>query len=193
MSNTFKFALVFIILIGLPAFAYYYLQKGTNMRKEAMSALSPKQEIGHFQATTETDSVFYSGSLAGKRWLIAVIPSDGSREVLTNKILNIYKQTEKEFDFNIFTIVGIQEGELMYELSKKFKWPDTKKWIKTYMASQHVFPFVNSGLNISESYQNKACVILLDEHRMIRNIYDLNDEKEVKHLIQQLPVFLSLK
>ncbi len=193
MSNTFKFALVFIILIGLPAFAYYYLQKGTNMRKEAMSALSPKQEIGHFQATTETDSVFYSGSLAGKRWLIAVIPSDGSREVLTNKILNIYKQTEKEFDFNIFTIVGIQEGELMYELSKKFKWPDTKKWIKTYMASQHVFPFVNSGLNISESYQNKACVILLDEHSMIRNIYDLNDEKEVKHLIQQLPVFLSLK
>ena len=162
MSNAFKFALVFIILIGLPAFAYYYLQKGTSMRKEAMLALKPKQEIGHFQATTETDSVFY-------------------------------KQTEKEFDFNLFTIVGIQEGELMYELSKKFKWPDSKKWIRTYMASQHVFPFVNSGFNIPESYQNKACVLLIDEYSMIRNFYDLNDEKEVKHLIQQLPVFLSLK
>lgn len=194
MPRWFKILLVLVILVGMPLFAWYFLNKGTQMRKEAMALLLPKETISSFQSVTDTDKVYYSDSLFGKRWLIAILGADETRKKSAEIIENLYKQTSIDFELNVFTISGLFFGEKMSEISQKLHWPSSNKnWINTFMAQDHVYPFANSIFIIPEKYQNKPCVVLLDENSKVRNYYNLTVESDVRSLVRHLPVFLSLK
>ena len=163
------------------------------MRKDAMSDLEPKAEIGNFQSVTDVDSLFYSEHFHGKRWLIGIIGADSSRANHIDILKNMYKQSKEEFTVNVFTIIGLNSGEMIADMGKKFDIPRDVNWIKTYMAAQHVFVFSEDAFTIPESLKNKSIVVLLDENGKIRKYYSLNDENEIKKMVRQVPVFLSLK
>lgn len=194
MRRGLKVLIILVILIGMPLFAWYFLNEGTQMRKEAMAYLTPKETISNFQCITESESLFYSDSLIGKRWLVGILGGDDNRVKAAQVIENLYKQTSIDFDINVFTITGLIFGEKMSDVGHILNWPqNNKKWVNTYMAKDHVYPFANSIFIIPEKYQSIPCAILLDEHNRVRNYYSLIDESDVKSLVRHLPVFLSLK
>jgi hypothetical protein len=166
---------------------------GTKMRKDAMADLQVKESIGNFQSVTDSDSLFNSESFKGKKWLVAVIGADSLRMKHLTIFKNIFKQSKEEFDVNVFTIVGLYSGELIPDMGKQFELPLDRKWIKTYMAAQHVYVFSADAFVIPEAFQNKNLAILVDEKGNIRNYYSLEDETQVVNLVRQVPVFLSLK
>mgnify|MGYP003525368618 CR=1 FL=1 len=168
MRRGLKVIIILVILIGMPLFAWYFLNEGTQMRKEAMAYLTPKETISSFQCITESESLFYSDSLIGKRWLVGILGGDDNRVKAAQVIENLYKQTSIDFDINVFTITGLIFGEKMSDVA-------------------------NSIFIIPEKYQSIPCAILLDEHNRVRNYYSLIDESDVKSLVRHLPVFLSLK
>jgi hypothetical protein len=188
-----NYFLVAIILIGLPLFAWYYLSKGTQMRKDAMAELEVKSEVGNFQSVTDSDSIFYSESFHGKRWIVGIIGADSSRLHCIELLKNIYKQSKEEFAINIFTIVGLFSGELIPDMGKQLDLVQDRNWIKTYMAAKHIYLFSEDAFSIPEKYKNENIVVLVDEFGKIRQYYSLSDELEVKKMVRQIPVFLSLK
>ncbi|MEP7195362.1 MAG: hypothetical protein ABI851_02510 [Saprospiraceae bacterium] len=177
----------------MPGFAWYYLQKGTTLRKNAMAALQPKGEIGKFETPTEKDVVIRPDQLKGNRWLIAIIGTE-DRSKFTPTILNIYKQSKDEFLPNILFLTGLEMGESIPIVSQQLKLPsDNPKWLICYFAKEHLFPFSKDAFNIIDTYANKSCVMLVDENLQIRNTYLLSEDSDVKQLVRHYPVFLSLK
>lgn len=184
---------LFILLIGLPAFAWYFLNQGTQMRKEVIARLEPKGTMGNFQSVTDRDSLFYSESLLGKRWIIAVIAADSSRQANVDIFKNIKKQIGNEFSFNVFSLIGLFPGELIYEMSSVLGIGSFEFWEKSYMAENHIYPFASDAFDIPESYKNRNLAILMDEQGRIRRYYAIDDPQELKSAIREIPVFLSLK
>lgn len=182
-----------ILLIGLPAFAWYFLNQGTQMRKEVMARLEPKGNLGNFQSVTDRDSLFYSESLLGKRWIIAVIAADSSRQTNVEIFKNIKKQIGNEFSLNVYSLIGLFPGELIYEMSTELGISSFDFWEKSYMAENHIYPFASDAFDIPESYRNKNLAILMDEQGRIRRYYAIDDQQELKNAIREIPVFLSLK
>ena len=176
-------------MIGLPLYAWYYLTKGTQMRKDAMADLEPKAEVGNFQSVTDADSLFYSESFQGKRWIVGIVGADSSRENGIHILKDIYKQSKEEFTMNVFTIIGLFSGELIPDMSKQFELPREHNWIKTYMAAKHVYVFSEDAFSIPESYKNKNIIVLVDENGKIRQYYSLTDDLEVKKMAKILYYF----
>ncbi|MEO6191008.1 MAG: hypothetical protein ABIO44_12255 [Saprospiraceae bacterium] len=194
MRSKLRILAIVIILAGMPAFAWYFLEKGTNLRKSAMRALVIKSSIGQFEIPSEKDYIIRPDSLKGRRWLIAILGDKESRIKNSQQLLNLYKQSKDEFHTNILSIIGLENGEAMPLTSQNLKLPsDDKNWLICYMASDHVYPFCKEAFNLESAYQNKPCIILVDENLMIRNYYLFNDEREFKNLVRHYPVFLSLK
>jgi len=193
MKKTFNLILIAGILIGLPLFAWYYLSKGTQMRKEAMSDLRPKAELSNFQTSLEDESIFFSDSLLGKNWIVAIIGADSSRVKHLNILNKIYIQTKEEFSVNILTIVGLYPGEMLRDMSQLLGIPNSKNWLKSYMAANHVYPFSTEAFSIPEHLKDQDVILLLDRNGKIRNFYKLMDTDSVVDLVRHIPVFLSLK
>ncbi len=193
MKKYFNYLFVAIILVGLPLYAWYFLTKGTQMRKDAMSDLEPKFQIGNFQSVTDADSLFYSESFLGKKWIVGIIAADSLRDKHVEIVKDLYQQSKDEFSSNIFTIIGLHSGELIVDMGKHFALPYDANWIKTYMAAKHIFLFSNEAFSIPESKSNQSLVVFIDNQGMTRQYYTLSDGEDVKKMARQLPVFLSLK
>lgn len=193
MKKTFNLILIAGILIGLPLFAWYYLSKGTQMRKDAMADLIPKAELGNFQTSLEDESIFYSDSLLGKNWIVAIIGADSTRSKHVNILNKLYTQTKEEFSVNVFTIIGLYHGELLRDMSQLLGLPNSKNWLKSYMAANHVYPFSAEAFSIPEHLKNQNVILLMDKNGKIRNYYSLLDDASVVDLVRHIPVFLSLK
>ncbi len=194
MNKYLKTTLVLLILIGMPAFAWYFLERGTSLRKAAMKSLEPKEAIGQFETPTEKDIIINSEKLKGKRWLIAVIGSLDRRTDYCKILTNLYQQSKESFKPYIMTVIGLKHGEPLKATSETLKLPsEDNHWNICYLSIDHVFPFCAEAFNLREAYQDKDCIILLDENLMVRNYYLLSDTKEIQKLIREYPVFLSLK
>jgi len=182
-----------LIVVGFPVFAWYYLSKGTQMRKQAMSNLESKGVLGNFQTTTDTDSVVYDYNLKGKRWIVGIIGADGLRNAYVDQFKLLIQQVSEEFSVNVFTVIGLDAGELIPEMTGKLKLPQDKTWVKTYMAGNHVFTFSQDVFGLPELLIGKPSVVLVDENGDIRNHYNLSDSNELKLTVREIPVFLSLR
>lgn len=194
MSSRFRILAVILILIGLPLFAWYFLDAGTRMRKEAMESLKPKDVIQHFQNTTYDESIITDDSLKGSRWLIALIAADSQTVNHADAVLRLRKQSSEEFSLKTLAIVGQNFGETSEFLNSKLNWPvGANDFRICYMSSSHIFPFGDSVFNIPDEFKNQSLVILVDDKLQIRNYYKLSDAHDVKLLVRHLPVFLSQK
>lgn len=194
MKSKLRIFVVLIILLGMPAFAWYFLQKGTSMRKSAMQNLEPKETLGQFETMTEKEQVVNPLSLKGKRWLIAILGTKDQRKASAELLLKLYKQSKDEFQANIFSLTGLDTGESMPFISQYLNLPsDDSHWLISYMSSDHLYAFSKEAFSIREQYVNKPCIILLDENLTIRSYYDISKELEVQKLVREYPVFLSLK
>jgi len=194
MNRILRFTGVLIILVGMPLFAWYFLEKGTAMRKNAMRSLEPKTVLGHFETQTEKDQTVTPASLNGKRWLIAVIGIGESRIYAAEVILKLYRQSQDEFHPKFLTITGMNSGEAMPAMSQLLQFPSNNNdWLICYMAAEHIYPFSAEAFNIPEVYRNQPVIILVYENQKIRNYYLINDSRQMQTLVREYPVFLSLK
>lgn len=193
MKKNLNYLWVGLILIGLPFFAWYYLSKGTEMRKSAMKELEPKGAVGNFQSVTDSDSLFYSENLKGHRWIVGIIGADSLRRSSLEILKNIYNQSKEEFSVKVFTIIGLYSGEFIPEMGAKLRLPREANWINTYMADKHVFVFAEDAFVIPPVRLKQDLILLVDEKGTVRQYYSLANPEEVKKMARQVPVFLSLK
>lgn len=194
MNKSVKTLFVLFVLLGLPAFAWYFLESGTKMRKEALVALKPKEVISGFHHTGLLDIPISEDSLKGKRWLIGIIGADSLRIKNADILMRLYRQSLEEFQPFVFIISGLIFGEQTETVNQHCKWPvSDNHWKISYLNADHVFPFANSVFQIPAEYSGQSIVILLDDNLTVRNFYKLSDKEDVLKLVRHYPVFLSLK
>lgn len=194
MNSKLRILAVALILIGLPLFAWYFLNAGTRMRKEAMGSLKPKDAVQHFQNTSSDNLIITEDSLKGARSLVALIAADSQATEHVDIVLRLRKQSSEEFNLRTLIVAGQNFGENIDYLNSKFGFSTSSSDFRVcYMAASHVFPFGNSVFNVPSDYKDQSIAILVDDQLQIRNFYKLSDPQDVKLLVRHLPVFLSLK
>jgi hypothetical protein len=188
-----KQLIVFIVIVGLPLTAWFFLNKGSQMRKEALERLQPKGSVGHFQMSVDIDSIFDAGMMSGKRWVVGILGHDSIRGVQMQFFQELLRQAGNEFPMHVFTIAAIAPGERIEGLSVAMGFPSTPFWIKAYLASIHVFPFAQGAFEVPNAYSDRDILIFVDEKGRIRNYYSLEDEFDRKQAVRDLPIFYALK
>ncbi|NOT36093.1 MAG: hypothetical protein HOP11_01810 [Saprospiraceae bacterium] len=178
----------------MPITAWYFLNKGSVLRKNAMEELKAKDVIDAFETPTENDLIVNTNFLKGRRWLVAILGNGPRRADNAQNILNLYNQSKEEFKPNILCITGLLQGESMPQMTQQLKLRSTDStWLNCYLAENHVHPYTYEVFNIPLEFKNKACAVLVDEKLHVRNYFNLDDPASVKELVWQYPVFLSLK
>jgi hypothetical protein len=194
MKNLLKYLPVAFVLIGLPIFSWYFLNKGTVMRKDAMKSLYVKSDLGQFQTVTDDDSTFQSSAMLGKRWFVVFIPETADFTQAMQISSQIYSQAKDDFSPYVLCISGIKSGISTIEISQNFQKKFDRKFCKNaFLAQDHFAKLGSQIFKIPENLVQKSLVILVDEKSKIRNYYELENENEVKKLVREYPVFLSLK
>ncbi|MCC6754428.1 MAG: hypothetical protein IT266_10655 [Saprospiraceae bacterium] len=188
-----KHTLVFIVIVGLPLIAWFFLSKGTQLRKEAMARLEPKGAVGPFQMSVDKDSIFDAGMMSGNRWVVGILGSDSLRRRQMLFFQELMKQAGDEFPVHIFTIAAIAAGERIEGISAEMGLPISPGWVRAYLASVHVYPFARGAFEVPNVYADKDLLIFVDEERRIRNYYLLEDELDRKQAVRDLPIFYALK
>lgn len=167
MLKGFKFLVLILLLVVLPAGSYLYLKKGYDFRKGIMSDLSKMEPIKNVLISEDSVQVSYRG----KCTLIALTENE-----TTNQIYNQFK------DAKGFQMIAKEN----LNLNQKFK-------AKNYGEEKQRMYFELDSTLISQLVkQYKSDYILLDSLGNVRRTYA--DEKEelrkmVIHISALLPYY----
>ncbi|MFZ1380149.1 MAG: hypothetical protein WAS56_10815 [Saprospiraceae bacterium] len=194
MQKLLKYIPILLILIGLPLFSWYYLNKGTTMRRDAMKSLVIKSKVSNFQILTDDDSTFTNQGLVDKRWFVLWLPQNADRENMLGTCAKIYDLAKDDFQPHFFSIIGFTTGENANSISELFsKKLNRKYWKNAFIEDEHFSKFGREIFGIPESLISKSIVVLIDDKAQVRNYYNIEDPVVFKQLVREYPVFLSLK
>lgn len=167
MSKGFKFLVLILLLVVLPAGSYLYLKKGYDFRKEIMSDLSKMEPIKSVLTSKDSIQVSYKG----KCTLIALTDTKTSEQ--------IYNQFKDAKGFQMLTKENLNLDQKY--IAKDNGEEKQKKYFELDPA------LINQLVN-----QYKSSFILLDSLGNVRRTYQ--DEKEdmkkmVIHISALLPYY----
>lgn len=195
----FIFAILFFILVVLPAGSWFYLSGGLNWRKQAQAEL---QDYGKIRGAY----VIYAdgtkeNQLAGK---VCVVHFFGEQPDLTNenrKILDTGERLVKQFGYkpgsqeDYFRVVMIaQRGTAEFRThAQTLPTSDLANWIWTGGMGSWSTILVNgydsycqkNGIRPSSEY-----FALTDTSGTIRRFYDALDEKEIGRMVEHISLLL---
>ncbi len=169
MKKYFKPILLLVILIIFPLISWYYLKGGIEFRREALSALEPKE-------TVESLNYIYNSNVS------FAFPSESYRvntlfllkdNQLPENIKSYYNQFKNTEEVAVF--VKSSQSELL---------------IDDLSLYEHIF-IVDSLANALEIIANDGFnVFLIDNQNRIRNYYRSNDENSMQDLVTHTAVLL---
>lgn len=191
MVKILRYLLILFVLVGLPVFSWYFLNKGTSMRKDAMASLQVKEQVPSFQTLTDDDSTFTKQNLIGKRWFVFLMPTQLDSGKSLSVVTQIYELAKDDFHPYFLTLIGFNQSistvDIIEPLLKKL---DRKYWKNAFIAEEHFDNFTKEVFKLDPIVPS---VVLLDEKAQIRNTYPINNDESIKKLVREYPVFLSLK
>jgi len=183
MRKIFQFAALFLLLIGLPAGSWYYLQLGLDYRKEALGQLG---DHGAFTLKTNHSPEAAEGSV---RVINFLSPTNAdAKGALLSKL---HEQFDKREDFELVTFVDTTA------------FPDIATFRTTYQLEEEPqcsFPPLKAAewQTFVSTYETdvKAEVpylALVDVKGNIRNFYEEEDEEAVKQLVEHIAFLLPIE
>ncbi len=189
----FNVLLVLFILVGMPMSAWYYLNKGTKMRKEALASLNVIGELNHFELTLHTDSLFSNSDLAGKRWLIGIVPNTIRQVKDINRLQALYRQAKSDFNPNFLILVGVPDGFNQEDWFQRTNAQAFMEWRFSFIHHNHLSEFSKKVFSIPAHLEHRPVVVLVDENNKIRKWVDISDDEQFRTFTTHYPVFLSFK
>ncbi len=213
-KNYLQGAALLLFLVGLPLGSWYYLDKGLTYNKELMAELKDYGQMPDFKFMDENGNSLSKKQFAGK--VVVVNFFNTSSNSYTKKVdylQRFYKQFHavKELavvsfslepdrtnsddlqavakkadlanDQNVY-LTG-DRAEMLRVLAKGFQVPDLKN-----RAEDRTIPRSNSLSSLPNEY---PYFVLIDDKGMIRNYYDVNDEKAVINLVEHTAMIIPKK
>ncbi|MBX2872828.1 MAG: hypothetical protein KTR30_12030 [Saprospiraceae bacterium] len=186
MRKALQFAALFLLLIGLPAGSWYYLQKGLDYRLETMGQLT---DHGDFKLlTSNTPDQETKASVR----VINFLAADPAERAQQGSLLSkLYAQFDKREDFQLVTFV---DSTLMSELDgfrTKYGLDEEPQCMFRALDGSTWRKFVQTYKE--ESSSPDQYIALVDLEGNIRNFYVQQEQEEVKDLVEHIALLLPMK
>lgn len=186
MRKAFQFAALFLLLVGLPAGSWYYLQKGLDYRLETMGQLT---DHGDFKLLTSSSADGEDEASVKVINFLAADPNDREQQgVLLSKL---YEQFDKREDFQLVTFWDTTTLSGLEEFRTKFGLEEEPQCVFQALAGESWDAFVKTyeqGGEVSKEY-----MALVDINGNIRNFYAQKEEEKVKDLVEHIALLLPMK
>lgn len=184
MRKVLQFAALFLLLVGLPAGSWYYLQKGLDYRLETMGQLSDHGDFKLLTASAPAEADYVR--------VISFLSTDATKREKQGALLaRLYEQFDKREDFQLITfwdsttVFGLggfretynleEEPQCAFQALGKTEW---EKFVRTYQ---------------EQVEQAEEQMALVDINGNIRNFYAQGQEAEVKKLVEHVALLLPMK
>lgn len=194
-----------VLLLGIfPAASWYYLNSGLQYRKAAMSDL---QEHGHFplEGWTQVDghplaTAFLEKKMILANWISASSPVSNAT-ALGERLIALHKQFDERDDLVFMTLVVGDSSELAMQSANLVEsYPIRDDYQQVFVALDDAgFARLQSGpLSRVPALGMQAMgehdyFLLTDTSAMVRRVYDLTENGEVKRLVEHIALLLPLK
>lgn len=187
MRKALQFAALFLLLVGLPAGSWYYLQKGLDYRLETMGQLS---DHGDFKLLASVPAGTEEKEASVK--VINFLATDADERTQQGRLLSkLYEQFDKREDFQLVTFwdstavaevdgfrttYGLEEEpQCLFQPLAGTAWSN---FIQTY----------EKDMDSPGQY-----MALVDINGNIRNFYVQHEKEEVKDLVEHIALLLPMK
>ncbi|NET32963.1 MAG: hypothetical protein F6K19_13255 [Cyanothece sp. SIO1E1] len=186
MRKALQFAALFLLLVGLPAGSWYYLQKGLDYRLATMGQLT---DHGDFKllASSSTDE----DSKASVQVINFLAADQSGREQQGVLLSKLYEQFDKREDFQLVTFWDSTAFSGLEEFRTKFGLEEEPQCTFQPLAGASWGQFV-------QTYEKESSVpadymALVDIEGNIRNFYTQKEEESVKDLVEHIALLLPMK
>ncbi len=183
MRRILQFAALFLLLIGLPAGSWYYLQRGLDYRLETLGQLG---DHGAFKLKTSHTPIAEGGTVRVINFLSA-----NNTQVQGTLLSKLYEQFDKREDFELITFVDTTV------------FADVASFRTTYQLEEEPqcsFPHLEAGewqtfvsTHEPDAKAEVPYLALVDIEGNIRNFYEQEDGEAVKQLVEHIAFLLPIK
>ena len=186
MRKAFQFAALFLLLVGLPAGSWYYLQKGLDYRLETMGQLT---DHGDFKLLTSSTADGDSKASVKVINFLAVDPAERDQQGLL--LSKLYEQFDKREDFQLVSFWDSTTFRGLDEFRTKFGLEEEPQCTFQPLAGASWDQFI-------QTYEKDSAVpaeymALVDINGNIRNFYTQREEEKVKDLVEHIALLLPMK
>lgn len=197
--NLFQIILLGIMLIGLPAGSWYYLNSGLKYRQQAMSELGDYGKLPQMAFSTYNDEQLDFEDLQGK-FIIANTLPEGAPE-LRNRIGKSLAKLHEQFDQRndlLFLTFNLAKGEASKEIERVGAFVEEHELRDE---EQNFFLIQDSVQNLltnlqeipfpeGTDYKHNPYFMLADSNQTILQFYDVTDDNAMGRMVEHIALIL---
>lgn len=185
--------ILLFLLIVLPLGSWYYLKNGLDYRMTTMSELKQFGTLPNFSYTTFSNATIATPNLQGKVAVVNVL--DLQNEQLSRTLGGILERLHDQFNErqDVYFLIHVMDTSktTIENFARQYQLQDDTQcyFIPTSAANLAVLP-ANYHLSADSLYSHFT---LVDTKQMVRKHYDVQDEAQVKRLVEHLALLLPLQ
>lgn len=186
MRKALQFAALFLLLVGLPAGSWYYLQKGLDYRLETMGQLT---DHGDFKLLTSSTSG--EEEKASVRVINFLAGDEGERSQQGLLLSKLYEQFDKREDFQLVTFWDSTTVSELDRFRADYGLEEEPQCMFAPLAGDTWTKFIQTYEK--EPGSTEHYMALVDMEGNIRNFYVQQDKEKVKDLVEHIALLLPMK
>ncbi len=204
---------ILTILVGFPLLSWYYLTTGYNYQMDARSELKDYGKLPAFNFASHTGGVYTSDSLENTMSIISFFGKDGKKN---QDMFNVMRKLNTQFGDNPnleLLIVSIESEEnstgVLAGLFAVNQFDEKQHHFLT-SSNLNIQKWMGEGIKVPTKWEknedgptdikleeNKSGVIadypffvLVDKKQTIRNFYHVDNDEEVKRMVEHIAILL---
>jgi hypothetical protein len=180
------------LIIIVPGFSWYYLQKGLSYRKAILSELKDYGKLEPF-ATKNIDGKPLSLDSVTNHLIIANVinPKNAALSEQTMQVmLKFHDQFDERWDVQMMTqVTDADSASVVENYIKKYKITDFAQW--RWLAGNQLSILDAMKIKANRSFDADCPYIaFVDSNRIVRNFYDVRDEEAIKRMVEHVALKL---
>lgn len=191
----FQILMLALFLIGLPLGSYIYLKKGYEYQKAAMSELSKEHQLPDLSQWQPIAGAL-PDTLMEKMYLVGFLNPDRTESVALygDALVRLHEQFDIPTNIKMITLLTAADSAWVEAFENEHQLNDPKQLI--YLQPKIAEQFNQTALAFGmteEQVQGLAlmpAIAMVDDSLYVRKIYQVNQEDELKRLVEQTAILL---
>ncbi len=181
------------LIVVVPGFSWYYLQKGLTYRKAILSELKDYGKLEPFVAKNIDGKPLSLDSVSNHLIIANVInPKNAALSEQTMKVLlKFHDQFDERWDVQMMTqVINADSASITENYIKKYKITDFAQW--RWLAGNQLSIVDAMKIKANRSFEGDDCpyIAFVDSNRIVRNFYDVRDEEAIKRMVEHVALKL---
>jgi hypothetical protein len=195
IPSALRVILLFLLLVGLPAGSWFYLQSGLNYRKNALADLKDFGKLKSFQLYSQNGDTLRLQDIQGKVVVANFFSPDLSKSRETaDRIAKLHSLFDERTDLYFLSHVPTDSTSQLWQLADAMGIKDSNQWFLLTAAPEELenqerknykFPQKEEAMDGENNF-----LALVDTSRTIRNYYDVANNEDMGRLIEHIAILL---